>query len=299
MALLAMWPDWPFSKDLSRATATTAAWKRQAVVGAVSGCPVVNLDIAGFSVGALVDTGAACTLLRLDMFNKIAEKEHRFKYLRAAPALRGVSGEALDVRGCTEIKIKGVKEQVVVTVLADLPCKIVLGEDALREGHAVIDLSRNRLRWHQKIWKIISKASVYAAGLGQILPETGSKKINKLVSKNADLFSAKGESNGFCDLIPFQIKTNHAPISQPAYRTPLAKRKIVADAIDEMLEEVVIRPSHSPWASPVTLVPKKDGTTRFCVDYPKLLLLLIRTSTLCRKYKTFSIRLGGVKFSVH
>ena len=45
---------------------------------------------------------------------------------------------------------------------------------------------------------------------------------------------------------------------------------MVADQLHNMIRTGVIEPSTSSWASPITLVPKKDGSTQFCVDYQKL-----------------------------
>ena len=46
--------------------------------------------------------------------------------------------------------------------------------------------------------------------------------------------------------------------------------ELVKDHINKMYQRDVIRPSNSSWASPILLVQKKNGKTRFCVDYCKL-----------------------------
>ena len=50
----------------------------------------------------------------------------------------------------------------------------------------------------------------------------------------------------------------------------VALRDTVKEEVTKMLQQGVVRPSTSPWSSPVVMVKKKDSTWRFCVDYRKL-----------------------------
>ena len=57
---------------------------------------------------------------------------------------------------------------------------------------------------------------------------------------------------------------------QQPRRESLRMKDVIKQEIEKMKNADVIEPSSSPWASPVVLVKKKDGSVRFCVDYHKL-----------------------------
>ncbi|GBM26318.1 Retrovirus-related Pol polyprotein from transposon 297 [Araneus ventricosus] len=63
---------------------------------------------------------------------------------------------------------------------------------------------------------------------------------------------------------------DHPPIKQYPRRLPLARKEEADNLVKEMVDNGIIEESSGPWASPIVLVKKKDGSTRFCVDYRKL-----------------------------
>ena len=60
------------------------------------------------------------------------------------------------------------------------------------------------------------------------------------------------------------------PFRSVPYRTSFKEKEIIEKEVNKMLKNKIISVSHSPWSSPVVLVTKKDGSTRFCIDYRKL-----------------------------
>ena len=96
-------------------------------------------------------------------------------------------------------------------------------------------------------------------------------QLVSLVTEFADLFALDSCELGRTSLVTHRIDTGDSPpIKQPPRRLPFALRHHMCQLTEEMLARGVIAPSSSPWASPVVLVAKRDGSTRFCVDYRRL-----------------------------
>ncbi|GBN32942.1 Retrovirus-related Pol polyprotein from transposon 297 [Araneus ventricosus] len=62
---------------------------------------------------------------------------------------------------------------------------------------------------------------------------------------------------------------DHPSIKQYSRRLPLARKEEADNLVKEMVDNGIIEESSGPRASPIVLVKKKDGSTRFCVDYRK------------------------------
>ena len=101
------------------------------------------------------------------------------------------------------------------------------------------------------------------------LNEKQKQQLSQLLQKYAHLFASKKEELGRTNIVKHAIYTEEVPpIRQKFYRTSPKEQEHIDNEIQEMLKHNIIRPStKSEWASPVILVPKKNGKLRFCVDY--------------------------------
>ena len=96
-------------------------------------------------------------------------------------------------------------------------------------------------------------------------------QLQSLVLEYEDVFAVDDSELGRAQDVTHSIDTgDQHPIRQHPRRIPFALRGQVEEMVEKMLQQGVIKQSKSPWGSPIVLVAKKDGTTRFCVDYRKL-----------------------------
>ena len=96
-------------------------------------------------------------------------------------------------------------------------------------------------------------------------------QIINILKTNADIFAQIDSQLSHTDTVRMKIDTgDNLPIKLRPYRTPLNNRKVIDNAIDEMLSAKIIERSKSPWSFPVVILDKKDGAKRFCVDFRAL-----------------------------
>ena len=94
------------------------------------------------------------------------------------------------------------------------------------------------------------------------------KEVETLMKQYPDVLSSLP---GRTDRIQHDIKLlTSEPIRTKGYSIPYKMRSVMETEIQDMLDLGLTEPSISPYSSPIVLVPKKDGSVRFCIDFRKL-----------------------------
>lgn len=100
------------------------------------------------------------------------------------------------------------------------------------------------------------------------LNKTQKEQIQALVSEYSDVLT---DLPGKTTIIEHEIKlVSDNPVRSRPYSVPHALKDIVKSEIENMLRMGIIEQIESPYASPIVIVKKSDGTNRFCIDYRKL-----------------------------
>ena len=105
--------------------------------------------------------------------------------------------------------------------------------------------------------------------LSNTIPLTDEQRsqLQAMLLRNIAVFADNPKRTPTTTLAQHRIDTGaHPPVAVPPYRMPPSQRALIDQQAQEMLENGVVRPSSSPYSSPVLLVKKSDGKERFCVD---------------------------------
>ena len=101
--------------------------------------------------------------------------------------------------------------------------------------------------------------------------EGWSEQLKRIMDEYGFLFALDSLDLGKTDVVKHHIElSDYTPIKDRYRQIPPHQYDEVHKHLQEMLAVGAIRKSNSPWASPVVLVQKKDGSLRFCIDLRKL-----------------------------
>ena len=129
---------------------------------------------------------------------------------------------------------------------------------------------------NMELHKLLDKGEL--AQMVWLCPITEKTKEGELPFEIEDLLQQHQESFATPQGLPPHRSFDHhiplmsgvQPVNVKPYRYSLQQKDEIERQIMEMISQGIIKPSQSPFSSPMLLVKKKDGSWRFCVDYRQL-----------------------------
>ena len=178
--------------------------------------------------------------------------------------------------GCRKvgIVINGTSFSVDLIVLKSQGLEVILGIDWLAKHQSILDCAN----------RAITLTSDQGVKVKYVSEPVSARvpQVNSLLGEELDQVWIVCEyPDVFLDELPgmppdrdiefiIELMPGSRPIYKKPYRIGSEELAELKKQLDEQLRKGFIRPSASPWGSPVLFVSKKGGTIRLCIDYRSL-----------------------------
>lgn len=224
----------------------------------------------GHTISGLLDTGASRTILGYKgwkMLRQLGFSLNNSEQIYCTVA----NGQRHAAIGSVQIPFSiGQKtEWIEVIVVPDLPHNLIYGVDFFKQMGVVPDLRSGS--WEFSDLRYNSPASLASVEVPPALLDDSQRVvIDQMVD---EYFVKMGTKLGRAKHVEHQIRLidpSQPPIKQRYYPVSPVIQREIDKQVTEMEAEGVIERSDSDWSSPILMVPKKDGTSRFCVDFRKV-----------------------------
>jgi hypothetical protein len=222
----------------------------------------------------LLDSGASVTVVDKKMI-KLWQRKKCF--------LVGADGSQLKTVGKVDsiVELFGNKRRISTYVLDKMSSEydMILGVDGLKAFNIILDFDNVEVRVgtgednngqnkNSSSCKT-DEICVTEFDMGEA-DEKQKAELLGLLEEYKDLFGPITPGGAKDVVHHIEVEPGVKPVFRKPYSMPFSKKERVKNEVEKMLSDGIIRPSKSPWSSPVVLVVKKDGTDRFCVDYSGL-----------------------------